>query len=98
MQFDRFTVTLLILRSDAPELDEEAEAALQDAHMAHLADLHAAGHLLSAGPLLRAPDRVFRGPSVLNGEPEQAIALQEGDPAVRAGRRRRAAVPRPVPA
>ena len=40
MEFDRFTVALLIRRDDAPELDEGAENALQDAHMAHLADLH----------------------------------------------------------
>ena len=98
MQFDRFTIILLILRSDAPELDEEAEAALQDAHMAHLADLHAAGHLLSAGPLLGAPDRAFRGLSILNVEPEQAIALKEEDPAVRAGRYRVEAFPWLVPA
>jgi uncharacterized protein YciI len=98
MRFDRFTVTLLILRSDAPDLDEEAEAALQDAHMAHLADLHAAGHLLAAGPLLGAPDRAFRGLSILNVEPERAIALKEEDPAVRAGRYRIEAFPWVVPA
>ena len=51
MEFDRYTIALLILRPDAPDLDEEAAAALQDAHMAHLADLHEAGHLLAAGPL-----------------------------------------------
>ena len=38
MKFDRFTIALLILRSDAPGLDDEAAAALQDAHLAHLAD------------------------------------------------------------
>ena len=98
MQFDRFTITLLILRPDAPQLDAEAEAALQDAHMAHLADLHAAGHLLAAGPLLGAQDRVFRGLSILNVEPEQAIALKEADPAVRAGRYRIEVYPWMVPA
>jgi hypothetical protein len=43
MDFDRLTVTLLERRSDAPEFSPEQEAALQDAHMAHLADLHQAG-------------------------------------------------------
>lgn len=85
MQFDRFTITLLVLRPDAPELDEATADALQDAHMAHLADLHEAGHLLAAGPLLGAPDRRFRGLSVLNVDPEQARALKERDPAVVAG-------------
>ena len=54
LEFDRYTIALLILRPDAPQLDEEAAAALQDAHLAHLADfLHEAGHLLAAGPFGR---------------------------------------------
>jgi uncharacterized protein YciI len=83
VQLDRFTVALLILRPDAPNLDEEAAARLQDAHMAHLADLHEAGYLLASGPLF---DEKFRGLSILNVEPEQARALKEQDPAVIAGR------------
>ena len=83
MEFDRYTIALLILRPDAPQLDEEAAAALQDAHMAHLADLHEAGHLLAAGPL---SDEKFRGPSILNVEPDRARELKEQDPAVRIGR------------
>lgn len=86
MQFDRFSIALLILRPDAPPLDEAAEAALQDAHMAHLAELHEAGHLLAAGPLLGAEDRRYRGLSILDVGPEQARTLKEADPAVRAGR------------
>lgn len=86
MDFDRFTIALLVLRPDAPKLDEQAENALQDAHMAFLADLHKAGYLLAAGPLLGAPDREFRGLSILNVEPERALALKQEDPAVRAGR------------
>jgi hypothetical protein len=83
VQFDRFSVALLILRPDAPNLDEAAAARLQDAHMAHLADLHEAGYLLVAGPL---SDDKFRGLSILNVEPERARALKEQDPAVIAGR------------
>lgn len=84
MDFDRLTVTLLILRPDAPNLDADEAAALQDAHMAHLADLHEAGYLLAAGPLLG--DDTFRGLSILRVGPEQARQLKEADPAVRAGR------------
>jgi uncharacterized protein YciI len=84
VQFDQFTVALLILRPDAPQLDEAAAAALQDAHMAHLADLHEAGYLLAAGPL--QGDDQFRGLSILKVGPEEARALKEQDPAVRAGR------------
>ena len=74
---------LSVLRSDAPQLDEEASAALQNAHMVHIADVHEAGHLLAAGPL---SDDVYRGLCILNVDPEQARALKEQDSAVRAGR------------
>jgi uncharacterized protein YciI len=97
VEFDRFTIILLVLRPDAPVLDEDAADALQDAHMAHLADLHEAGHLLAAGPLLGDPDRRFRGLSILNVEPDQARALKEQDPAVRAGRYSIEALPWIVP-
>jgi uncharacterized protein YciI len=83
VQLDRFSIALLILRLDAPVLDDEAAARLQDAHMAHLADLHEAGHLLASGPLF---DERFRGLSILNVEPDRARELKEADPAVRAGR------------
>ena len=95
MEFDRYTIALLILRPDAPDLDEEAAAALQDAHMAHLADLHEAGHLLAAGPL---SDEKFRGLSILNVEPERARELKEHDPAVQIGRFSVTAIPWMVPA
>jgi uncharacterized protein YciI len=83
VQLDRFTIALLILRPDAPKLDADSVTALQNAHMAHLADLHEAGHLLAAGPLF---DERFRGLSILNVDPERALALKEADPAVKAGR------------
>jgi uncharacterized protein YciI len=86
MQFDQLTIALLVLRPDAPQLDDAAAAALQDAHMAHLADLHEAGYLVAAGPLLGPQDREFRGLSILKVDPERARALKEQDPAVRAGR------------
>jgi uncharacterized protein YciI len=86
MEFDRFSIALLVLRPDRPHLDQKAEAALQDAHMAHLADLHEGGYLLAAGPLLGGPDEAFRGLTILNVEPEKALVLKEQDPAVRAGR------------
>jgi|SRR5207245_4367849 len=86
MEFDKFSIALLVLRPDRPRLDKEAEATLQDAHMAHLADLHEAGYLLAAGPLLGEPDEAFRGLSILNVEPEKARLLKERDPAVKAGR------------
>lgn len=88
MEFDEYTIALLVLRDDAPTLTEAEENALQDAHMDHLAKLHEAGHLLAAGPLLGDPNRKFRGLSILRVGPEEARALKEQDPAVRAGRYR----------
>lgn len=86
MWSDQYTVTILVLNPDAPHLGDAEEAALQDAHMTHLADLHQAGHLLAAGPLLGPPDREFRGLAILNVDPERALRLKQEDPAVRAGR------------
>ena len=86
MEFDRFTVCLLLLRPDAPELDEAAEYRLQDAHMAHLAEMHEKGHLLAAGPILGAADRRLRGLSIYRVPPEEARSLADEDPGVREGR------------
>ena len=86
MQFDQFTIVLVMLRSDAPELDEEAADALQDAHMAFLADLHEAGHLLAGGPL---DDPEYRGLSIMNVDRERALEL--------AGRLSLKAIPWTVP-
>jgi len=88
MKFDRFTVALLILREDAPKLSEQEESALQDVHMAHLAKLHEEGHILAAGPILGAEDRVIRGLSIYRGSPDEVKALADQDPGVREGRYR----------
>jgi uncharacterized protein len=95
MEFDHYTITLLIANPEAPQLDEQAATELQDAHLSHLADLHDAGHLLAAGPL---SDRKLRGLSILNVEPEEARALKERDPAVRAGLYSIKVIPWMVPA
>ena len=88
MEFDRYTISLLLLRPEEPRLSEDEEAALQDAHMSHLADLHEAGHLLAAGPVLGPPDRELRGFSILSVDPERALELKDEDPAVKAGKYR----------
>ena len=80
MHFDRFTITLLTLCPDPPALADDTLDGLQDAHMAHLAELHEAGHLLAAGPLLGPPDRALRGLSIWRGEPDAVRALLEEHP------------------
>ncbi len=84
MDFDRFTIALLELRADRPDLSDAEESALQDAHLAYLAQLHAEGRLLAAGPLRE--DDSLRGLSILAADPLRARELAEADPAVRAGR------------
>jgi hypothetical protein len=95
VQFDQFTIVLAMLRPDAPELEEEAAGALQNAHMAFLADLHEAGHLLAGGPL---DDPEYRGLSIMNVDPERALEVRGQDPAVLAGRLSLRAIPWTVPA
>jgi uncharacterized protein YciI len=85
VQFDRYTVVLLLTPPNPPRLDDDATNALQDAHLNHLAELHEAGHLLAAGPLPGEPGRRFRGISLFRGEPDEVRELAERDPAVRAG-------------
>jgi len=99
MRFDHYTVTLLLLRADAPELDEAEADALQSRHLAHLADMHDQGLLLAAGPLLGEPDRLFRGLSLWNAPPDQVqrIITEHPDPAVVAGRFEVRVIPWMVP-
>ena len=100
MRFDHYTISLLLLRPDAPELTEEKLDELQDQHLAHLADLHAAGLLLAAGPLPGDPDRHFRGLSIWSAEPERVRELVEEhpDPSVSVGRFSQVVLPWMVPA
>jgi uncharacterized protein YciI len=95
MDFDRFSVALLVLGDNPPLLSDIEAAELQDSHMAHLADLHEAGQLLAAGPLT---DDHFRGLSILNVDEDTARRLLEEDPAVRAGMIDVLVVPWMVPA
>ncbi len=97
MEFDRLTTGLLLRRDDAPELTAEEADALQDAHLAHLADLHEAGVLLAAGPL-QDRNASFRGLMILSVDADEARRLLERDPAVRAGRFDVVVLPWRVPA
>jgi uncharacterized protein len=89
VKFDTYTIVLLLLRPDAPAMPQAAEAALQDAHMEHLAALHERGELLAAGPVLGDPERELRGFAIFQStDLSQVSALADEDPAVRAGRYR----------
>jgi uncharacterized protein len=86
VEFDHYSIALLMLRPDAPAMDDAQAEALQDAHLAFLADLHDSGDLLAVGPLLGEPDREIRGLSIFRVDSERTRELCEKDPAVVAGR------------
>ena len=85
MKFDRWTVLLVEHRRDAPRLDNDEAAALQDAHLAYLARLHEEGHLLTAGPVQGPAGTSITGVCIYRDAVEDARTLAERDPAVRAG-------------
>ncbi|MGC3997758.1 MAG: YciI family protein [Anaeromyxobacter sp.] len=81
---------VLLLRPEGwkPLPDAEAQA-IQAQHLAHLQKMGAAGKLLVAGPFDDQRDPVYRGACIYRvGSVEEARALAEQDPAVRAGRLR----------
>ena len=84
MEFDRFTIALLVTNPDGPQRSEPESHAIQDAHLDFLATLHDAGHLLAAGPV-PDPGGELRGLSILRGDVETVRRLDAEDPAVRAG-------------
>lgn len=86
MKFDRYTVTLLKRRPDAPELTDEDAAELQDQHLAHGGALQDAGVILARGPFTDQDDELLRGFSVWSVDPATARAHAEQDPSVLAGR------------
>ncbi len=95
MEFDTFTVSLLVLRDDAPDWDDETASAMQDAHLDHLANLHEQGHL--HGCRTARPRQVPRpvDPARPAG---RGARPQGGDPAVQAGRFDVVVMPWQVPA
>lgn len=86
VRLEAHTVTMLRLRPDAPALPEAEAAALQDAHMAHHADLADAGQLLAYGPPVDQDDPTLRGIAVWSADPATTRRLAEEDPLVRVGR------------
>ena len=98
MEFDQFTVVLLVTPAKAPVLDDQEADALQDAHLNYLATLHETGPLLAAGPLPGEPGRRFRGLNIYSTGPDETRSLAEQDPAVQAGQFELEVLPWLVPA
>jgi uncharacterized protein len=85
MEFDRFSITLLLTPAAPPAMTAEEEAELQDRHLDYLATMHEAGKLVAVGPALD-PDHHIRGVAIYPLDVDAARAIAEADPAVRAGR------------
>ena len=90
MQFETFVLVRLLRPAGTVALPTEDAVRVQDAHLAHIHAMHAAGQLLAAGPASEADegdgdDRTLRGVAIMLVELPTARALWAEDPAVRAG-------------
>src|SRR5258708_1915928 len=86
MRFDQYTVTLLVLRPDAPQLTEDEANALQDRHLDHLATLSDQGIISAVGPLVGQDDPRLRGFSIWAVDADKARELANQDPGVLEGK------------
>ncbi|MFE5340663.1 YciI family protein [Isoptericola sp. NPDC056578] len=85
MRFDELVLVRLLRPEGWAPLPEDDAVAVQDAHLAAVADLHERGLLLAAGPAEGAGEQV-RGFAVMTCGLEEAQELWAQDPAVLAGR------------
>lgn len=86
VELDRFEAVLLIRPDDAPALSSSEAARIQAAHIAHLTEMEAQGHMRLCGPFDEQRDESLRGLSLYTtGSLERARELAEADPAVLAG-------------
>ena len=83
-EFDSYQLVLLVRRTDAPDVTEDAEAALQGQHLAHLNKMRATGYLAAFGPI-RNDDELAGICIYQAGSVEKARRLAEDDPRVRSG-------------
>jgi len=86
VELESTTFVLLRRPPHAPAFSGEELDRLQAAHLAHLAAMKEAGHLLVAGPFSDQPDESWRGICLYRTGLEETRALAESDPAVQAGR------------
>jgi uncharacterized protein YciI len=85
-RFDERTVIFLVRPPDAPEFTEVELDRLQVEHLTHLRSLKRRGFLLANGPLDEQTDVSYRGIGIYGVPLEEALALANEDPMVRAGR------------
>lgn len=86
MEFETTTLLLYISNPDAPAHTEDELQEIQSAHLAHLRSMGEQGYALTAGPFDDQSDVRFRGLVFFTVSPQEALALTQDDPAVKAGR------------
>jgi uncharacterized protein YciI len=87
MELEAFELVILRRPAGAPELDEVTLDRLQAEHLAFYRRMREAGHVVTNGPLLDAPDDALRGLAFFRtGSLEEARRLAETDSSVAAGR------------
>jgi uncharacterized protein YciI len=86
MEFDSYAFVLLRWPPGMSPLPEAEEEGLQAQHLAYLAELGARGKLVGAGPFEDQQDETLRGLCFYATGVEEARALAQQDPKVRAGR------------
>ncbi len=87
MNLESFELVLLRRPADPTGYDEETLDRLQAEHLAFHAQLRASGQVVTNGPVRGQPDESLRGLTFYRvGSVEQARAIAEQDPSVRAGR------------
>src|SRR3954468_1956058 len=87
MELEEFELAFLRRPASPTAYDEETLDRIQGEHLAYLASLRDAGHVVVNGPVVEPPDESLRGLTFFRtGSVEEARRLAEADPAVRAGR------------
>jgi uncharacterized protein len=84
--FDEHTIVFLVRPPGPPQLSDEELDRLQVEHLTYLRDLQRRGLILANGPLAEQTDERMRGMTVYGVPLEEALALANADPMVRAGR------------
>ena len=84
--FDAHTIVFLMRGPKAASFTDDELDRLQVAHLTYLRDLQRRGIILANGPLDEQTDERMRGISIYGVPLDEALALANDDPMVRAGR------------
>lgn len=88
-EFEQFQLVLLVRPAGRKEIPEAEAEAIQREHLAHLTKMGESGKMVVAGPFGDQRDASLRGACLYRvATVEEARALAEADPAVKAGRLR----------